>query len=112
MIGAFAIFFCVWIGSMVYWIVALVEILRIPDLQFRGADADKTLWALVVALTGIIGALIWRFSKRKQVLSATGIHTPPPGWYPDATGGFLRWWDGHQWTDVVHSPPNPGDSPQ
>jgi uncharacterized Tic20 family protein len=31
---------------------------------------------------------------------------PPPGWYPDGTGG-LRWWDGSQWTaNVVPSAPD------
>ncbi|KRA24320.1 hypothetical protein ASD65_07695 [Microbacterium sp. Root61] len=29
--------------------------------------------------------------------------TTPPGWYDDGHGA-LRWWDGAQWTDNVHTP--------
>src|SRR6266571_9094472 len=25
----------------------------------------------------------------------------PAGWYPDAGGQGLRWWNGHSWTDSV-----------
>lgn len=32
---------------------------------------------------------------------------PPPGWYPDPTGGSqLWWWDGRDWTDHRRAPPN------
>ena len=32
---------------------------------------------------------------------------PPPGWYPDPTGGSqLWWWDGLDWTDHRRAPPN------
>jgi hypothetical protein len=27
---------------------------------------------------------------------------PPAGWYPDATSGQLRWWDGQRWTEHLH----------
>lgn len=31
---------------------------------------------------------------------------PPPGWYPDPSGGQhgTRWWDGEQWTQHVDGP--------
>ncbi len=32
---------------------------------------------------------------------------PPPGWYPDPTGGpRLRWWEGSDWTDHFRAPPS------
>ncbi|MGP3534594.1 DUF2510 domain-containing protein [Microbacterium sp. RD1] len=35
--------------------------------------------------------------------------TTPPGWYDDGQGA-LRWWDGAQWTEHVHTPA-PGTTP-
>ena len=35
--------------------------------------------------------------------------TAPAGWYPDAGGTRLRWWDGTSWTD--HFAPVPSGDP-
>jgi uncharacterized protein DUF2510 len=100
------LFFGLWIAAMVYWIVALVEVVKIPEQQFRAVGGDKLVWVLIVVLAGIIGALIWRFAKRAEVLAAAGrIPAPPPGWYPEPGSGGLRWWDGTRWTDARHLPP-------
>jgi hypothetical protein len=105
----FLVFFGVWLGAIVYWIVALVEVARIPEQQFRAAGTEKTMWILVVVLAQIIGALIWRFAKRGDVLAAAGrMPPPPPGWYPDWGAGTFRWWDGVRWTEARHVPPPTG----
>ena len=32
----------------------------------------------------------------------------PPGWYPDAAGGWeVRWWDGERWTEHLAGGPPP-----
>ena len=41
----------------VIWIVALVQAVRVPDDQFR--TGSKMLWVLLIALTHIIGAVIY-----------------------------------------------------
>jgi hypothetical protein len=98
----------IWLGALVGWIVALVEVARIPDHQYRAAGTEKIAWVLVVALVGIIGALIWWLGPRPRVLDAAGqLPAPPPGWYPDATSGGMRWWDGRQWTNAHQPPPSP-----
>lgn len=97
-----------WLALFVGWIVALVEVARIPDHQYRAADTEKIVWVLVVALVGALGALIWLLAARSRVLAAAGqLPAPPPGWYPDATGGGFRWWDGRQWTSAHQPPPPP-----
>jgi hypothetical protein len=112
----FVLFFLVVFGAsiagMVYWVIALVEIARIPDQQFRAAGSDKTTWVLVVGLTQIVGALVWHFTVRANVVAAAGrIPAPPPGWYPSPDNGVFRWWDGGRWTEASHVPPPPSSPP-
>lgn len=33
--------------------------------------------------------------------------SPPPGWYPDPSGGIQRYWDGMQWTAAAAAPEPP-----
>jgi hypothetical protein len=108
--GAFSLFallfLAIWVAAVVFWIVVIVEVAKIPDLQFRAAGSEKIVWLLIVILGGIIGSLVWRFAKRDDVVRYAGaVPPPPPGWYPEAGSGTLRWWDGVRWTDVRHFPP-------
>ncbi len=108
MIGLFVFlaFFGFWAAMLVFWIFALVDVVRIPEQQFRVAGTEKTVWVLIVVLAQIIGALVWWFAKRRDVRAAAGwIPPPPPGWYPEQGSGTLRWWDGMQWTAFRHLPP-------
>lgn len=103
--GAFFIgMLAFWAVTMVFWITTIIEVAKIPDHQYRAAGTDKVAWVLVVALCGFIGALIWRYAKRPDVLAAAGYAPmPPPGWYPDHYGQ-MRWWDGRQWTAAAGPP--------
>ena len=92
-------FFGLWAFSMVFWVLKIIEVARIPDYQYRAARSEKLTWVLVVVLAGIIGALVWQFAKRDEVVAAAGV-TPmaPPGWYPEPGSGAMRWWDGTRWS--------------
>lgn len=65
MIIFMAIFWVFWmtlvVGSMVFWISMLVDVAK---RDFPKSE-DKTVWILVVALAGVIGALIYYFAVKR-----------------------------------------------
>ena len=121
--------FIIFIGSVVMLIVALVDIVKRPEWQWKLAGQDKILWLLLVILVNILAipALIYWFSIRTKLMAvqtaaAAGQYGPghmtysgwepgpppapfppgmaPAGWHPDPGGVHrLRWWDGTRWTD-------------
>ena len=126
-----AVFFIVWfvvaIGSLVMLIVALIDIVKRPEWQWKLAGQEKVLWLLLVILVNFLAipSLIYWFNIRRklkvvEVAAAHGHYGPghmtfggwepvpvplpdpamaPAGWYPDASGqARLRWWDGAHWT--------------
>lgn len=90
------------IALTVWWIIVLVDVVKIPDHQYVAAGTEKLTWVLVVVLAGQIGAIIWYLTKRNDVKAMAGVAPPPmlppPGWYPDPEGK-MRWWDGARWTE-------------
>ena len=108
----FLLIFGASIAAMVLWVVAIVEVARIPEHQFRAAGTDKTLWILVVVLAQFVGALVWYLVKRRDVKAAAGVIPPPPaGWYPNAAMGATEWWDGYRWTGQRLPPAGPAQDP-
>lgn len=119
----FAVYGVVVIGSLVLFIVALVDIIKRPDWQWKLAGQEKVLWILLVILLNFLAipSLIYWFNIRKKLMAveraaASGQYgpghltysgweptpppIPPPGWHQDPSGqNQLRWWDGTQWSE-------------
>ena len=124
----FVFFFLVSIGSLVMLVVAVVDIARRPDWEWKLAGQEKVLWILLVVLVNFLAipALIYWFNIRKKLIAVReaaqrGAYGPghmtyagweptlgpvasgavvPPGWYPDtAAPGQFRWWDGFRWSE-------------
>jgi hypothetical protein len=123
--AGFGLFFilvmAVSVGGLAFWVVALVDCIRRPEIVYRVAGTEKVTWVLIVALAGWIGGLVYWFSQRARLQEiertgvaafaptyvapypgyASGPPVTPPGWYPDPQGPGLRWWDGQRWTEHV-----------
>lgn len=94
---AIVIFLILWfaiiIGSLVMMIVALVDIVRRPDWQWKMAGQEKVLWLLLVILVNFLAipSLIYWFNIRKKLKTvedraASGHYGPGhmtySGWEP------------------------------
>jgi Protein of unknown function (DUF2510) len=119
----FAVYGVVVIGSLILFIVALVDIVKRPDWQWKLAGQEKVLWLLLVILLNFLAipSLIYWFNIRRKLIAvekgaASGQYGPghltysgweptppplaPPGWHPDPSGQHqLRWWDGTGWSE-------------
>ena len=81
------IFFIVWgviaVGSLVFFVVALVDIVKRPDWQWKMAGQEKILWLLLVILINFLAipSLIYWFNIRKKLqaveeAAAKGLYGP------------------------------------
>ncbi len=127
----FFVYLAVILGSVAFMIVALVDIVRRPDWQWRLAHQEKILWLLLVILVNFLAipSLIYWFSIRKKLVAVdeqakAGAFGPghmgwtgwepgpgppapiPPGWHRDPRGQHqLRWWGGTAWSEHVWDGP-------
>lgn len=135
----FVVFLVIWalvvIASLVMMVVALVDMVRRPDWEWKLAGQEKVLWILLVVLINFLAipSLIYWFNIRNKLIAVReaaqrGAYGPghltygggwepnfatvphqapaPPGWYPDAAApGQFRWWDGTRWSEHVWQAP-------
>jgi hypothetical protein len=124
-----AVFFIVWvvigIGSLVMLIVALLDIVKRPEWQWKLAglpfsitwfNIPKKLKVVEVAAAhGHYGPGHMTFGGWEPVpVTLPSPAVAPAGWDPDASGqDRLRWWDGAQWTGHTSEggPPSAWGSP-
>ncbi len=46
------------LGGFLLWMVALIDVIRVPDDSLY-RSGNKTVWVLRIALTGVIGAILY-----------------------------------------------------
>jgi len=134
-IGFFFLFWAVLaLVPLALLVVALVDIVRRPDWQWKLAGQEKILWLLLVILVNFLAipSLIYWFTIRPKLMAveqaaASGQLGPgrvtfsgwepsfppgfqpgvaPAGWHPDPSGASqFRWWDGVRWTEQTWTQP-------
>lgn len=61
----FFIFWALWltliVGGMVFWVMMLIDVAK---REFPNSN-DRTTWVLVVALAGMVGAVIYYFAVKR-----------------------------------------------
>jgi uncharacterized membrane protein len=77
------IFLAVGIAAFVFWIWAIVDVVKVPDDSMFKAG-NKLIWVLVIVLTGVVGAIIYLVVGRPEpggqaaVPTSTDPNRPPP----------------------------------
>ena len=84
--GVFVLFFlgtvAVAVLGTVLWVVALVDLLRRPSWQWTAAGQNQVVWALVVVLGHLVGAVVYWLVARPALRRVEGMGPPFPGWPP------------------------------
>ena len=74
-VGAFGL---LWIGGIALWIFALVDCIRVQD-DSKYRSGTKLIWIIVIALTQVIGAIIYLVIGRPEArIRPPGVRMPPP----------------------------------
>jgi hypothetical protein len=139
-IALVVLYFVIIVGSLAMTVVAVVDIARRPEWQWKISGQEKVLWLLLVILVNLfaIPSLIYWFKIRPKLVTvehaaaagaygagqvsyagwAPGPPTPnpypvaPAGWQPDPSGQHqFRWWDGTRWTEQTWSQAPAGAGP-
>ena len=62
------IFLLVGVTGTVFWIIALVDALRFTDAEWTAAGQNKLVYVLVLIFLGFIGALVYWFVARPELV--------------------------------------------
>jgi len=58
-------FLLILLGFLVFWVWSLVDAIRVPDdSAFRAGT--KTIWVVVIAVTGLIGSVVYLAAGRPR----------------------------------------------
>jgi hypothetical protein len=123
-------------GSLAMTIVAVVDVARRPDWQWKLAGRERVTWLLLIILINFLAvpSLIYWLTRKQliavQQAAAAGAYgpgymtsagwepaplyvpqhsgLPVAGWFADPSGHHrFRWWDGIRWTDQTWDDASP-----
>lgn len=66
----FVVFMLIGLTMTAVWIVALIDALRIPEGTWQRAGQSKLLWVLLIAILGLLGALLYAVMARPALSRA------------------------------------------
>lgn len=65
------LFLLVGVAAFVWWLVALIEVVRVPSTQWEAAGQSQLVHIVLMALLGVLGTLVYWFTAR-PALKRTG----------------------------------------
>ena len=68
--GLHVVLLLVWVALAALWVASLVDALRRPDSQWKAAGQNKTLFVVLIILTGWLGALLYAVIPRPALKAA------------------------------------------
>lgn len=71
--GVFSVFLLVALGSLVLFIVAIVDLVRQPKSAWDASGQNQLVWALVIVFVSFIGPLLYLFIARPALQEATRV---------------------------------------
>jgi hypothetical protein len=72
------------VGSLVLWLIVLIDLLQRTEAEFPSAVAgnansnEKVMWLIVVLITGFVGALVYYVSVMRKLPRRRGQVPPVP----------------------------------
>lgn len=65
------VFLLVGVAAFVWWLVALIEVVRVPSAQWEAAGQSQLVHIVLMALLGVLGTLVYWLTAR-PALKRTG----------------------------------------
>jgi len=56
------------LGSFVWWLIMLIEALRIPSPAWQAADQNQVLYVLLMVFLGVIGTILYMAVARPRLV--------------------------------------------
>lgn len=64
------VFFAAMVVGFIWWLVVLIEALKIPDPVWTAAGQNKIVYVALMVLLGVVGSLVYVVVARPQLRAA------------------------------------------